>query len=205
MYDRTARARNGLVRAADQVLATLHQHLDRHVVGDQFVVDQRASHVELGVARAGEADFDLLEADVGQHLEIFQLLADAHRYGERLIAVAQVDAAPDRRVRDRAARPLAVSDRDLLKGAVFCNGCFLHVIMLQIVDKLGSYASVCKFAVVRTACIVRLFFIRELQKDCLNWHPKNCPSYSPPTGRRSSVSASSALPVWNMACMITVL
>jgi hypothetical protein len=42
-----------------------------------------------------------------------------HRFDERLVAVAQIDRAPDRRLLDGAGRPLAIGQDDPLIGAVF--------------------------------------------------------------------------------------
>ena len=81
-------------RAIDQVLAALHQHDDRDVVGDQVVVDQRAHEVEVGLRRRREADLDLLEAHLDQQLEQAALAVAVHRVDQRLVAVAEVDGDP---------------------------------------------------------------------------------------------------------------
>ena len=47
-----------------------------------------------------------------------QLLVDVHRLDQRLVAVAQVHAAPARRPIDDLARPLPLRQRDGLKGTV---------------------------------------------------------------------------------------
>ena len=59
--DRPRRSLDALVRALDQLLAALRQHLDRHVVGDAVLGDELADEVEVGLARRREADLDLLE------------------------------------------------------------------------------------------------------------------------------------------------
>ena len=55
-------ADQGLRRALDQVLTGLGQHRDRDVVGDLVLLDQLADEVEVGLARRGESDLDLLVA-----------------------------------------------------------------------------------------------------------------------------------------------
>jgi hypothetical protein len=65
-------------------------------VGMRLLLDQAAREVEFDLGGRGEADLDLLEADAHEQLEELDLLLDAHRLGEGLVAVAQVDAAPDR-------------------------------------------------------------------------------------------------------------
>ena len=52
---------------------------------------------------AGKADLDFLVAHLHQQAEHAQLALRVHRLDQRLVAVAQVDAAPDRRSRDRPA------------------------------------------------------------------------------------------------------
>jgi hypothetical protein len=54
-----------------------------------------------------------------QHLEETQLLFGAHRLDQRLVAVAQVGAHPDRRLGDGLGRPLAVGQVDGGERTVF--------------------------------------------------------------------------------------
>ena len=82
--------------ALDQILARLHEHLEPHVVRRAVFLDEPAVEGELGVRRRREADLDFLEAALHERLEQLELLADVHRHGERLVAVAQIHAAPDR-------------------------------------------------------------------------------------------------------------
>ena len=94
--DRAGRTLDGLEGAADDVVAALGQHLHGHVVGDHILLDEGAQELVLGLAGGREADLDLLEADPDQHLEELQLLFQTHGHDQRLIAVAQVHAAPCR-------------------------------------------------------------------------------------------------------------
>jgi hypothetical protein len=63
---------------------------------------------ELRIGCSGKADFDRLETQVNQVLEKLQFLFQVHRDFQGLIAVAQVDAAPDWRFADYLAWPLPV-------------------------------------------------------------------------------------------------
>ena len=78
------------------------EHLDRHVVGDPVVVDELADEVEVGLARCRETDLDLLEPHRDQRLEHVQLARWVHRIDQCLVAVAQVDGAPQRCLVDDA-------------------------------------------------------------------------------------------------------
>ena len=113
--DRLGRALDALVRALDQFLAALRQHLDRDVVGNQVVLDQLAHEVEVRLARRREPDLDLLEAHLHEGLEHVLLASGIHRVDQRLVAVAQVDRAPQRRLVEDPVRPGAVveDERDL--------------------------------------------------------------------------------------------
>ena len=82
----------------NQILTGLHQALDGHVVRNTAVLDQAAVEFELGVGGGRKAHLDLFEAGLHQRREHVQLLRHVHRHRERLVAVAQVHAAPDGRV-----------------------------------------------------------------------------------------------------------
>lgn len=84
----------------DDVLSGLSQHLHGHIVGDQILLDQGSQKLILGFRRGREADFNLFESDSDQVFEELQLLLQAHRNDQGLIAVAQVDAAPQGRFFD---------------------------------------------------------------------------------------------------------
>ena len=101
-----------LERLADDVLARLRQHLHRHVIGNQIVLDETAQEFILRVRSRGEADLDFLEPDLQEHLVELELLIEAHRDDERLVAVAHIDAAPDGcMIRRILLHPLRVNRR----------------------------------------------------------------------------------------------
>src|SRR5208283_1419424 len=102
MEDDVARPLNRLDGAGDQVFAALAQHLDGNVRRDPVFLDQAAYEIELDLRSRGEADLNLLEADLDEEGEEFELFLHIHRDGEGLVAIAEVDAAPDRRGREGA-------------------------------------------------------------------------------------------------------
>jgi len=79
------------------VVAALREHLHGDVGGDQILFNQRAQELVLRLARGGKADLDLLEAELHEKTEEVELFLKAHRHDQALVAVAQVDAAPDGR------------------------------------------------------------------------------------------------------------
>ena len=111
--DRRPRAADGVVGALDEVVAALREHLDRHVVGDVPALDELAAEVEVGLARAREADLDLLVAQPHEELEHPHLALGVHRVDEGLVAVAQVDRAPARGLGHHPVGPGAVGQVDL--------------------------------------------------------------------------------------------
>ena len=68
VHDRVLGAADGVERLADDVLARLREHLHRHVVGDEPVVDEGAQEGVFGIAGGGEADLDLLKADLDEQV-----------------------------------------------------------------------------------------------------------------------------------------
>ena len=130
VHDRPRRTLQALVRALDQLLAALHQHLDRDVVGDQVLFDQLADEVEVGLAGRREADLDLLEAHLDQRVEHAPLALRVHRVDQGLIAVAQVDAAPQRCLVDDDVGPRAVVEHDRYVRLVLAERHLLRVCRL---------------------------------------------------------------------------
>jgi hypothetical protein len=118
MHDRALGALDGLEGALDQLVARLGQDLDGYVVGDQAFLDDLADEIEIGLRGGREPDLDLLEAEAAQELEHALFALDAHRLDEGLVAVAQIDRAPDRRLVEDAAGPLAVGQGDGREGAI---------------------------------------------------------------------------------------
>ena len=118
VHDRLLRADQRLVGASDQVLAGLGQHLDGDVVRDQVLLDQHPDEVEVGLARRGEADLDLLVAHPHEQLEHPPLAVRGHRVDQGLVAVAQVDRAPAGGLGDHPVGPRAVGEAHAELGVV---------------------------------------------------------------------------------------
>ena len=141
MHDGARRAANRLERALDQLFLRLDQHLHPDVVRNAVLLDQAAREIEFDLRRGGKADLDFLEADLHQQREILELLLDAHRHGERLVAVAQIDAAPGRRLVDRARGPRAFGHLHGRERPVFRirgGHIFLNFILISSKSSSGS-------------------------------------------------------------------
>ena len=122
-------ALGGLEGLVDQRLPGLNQHLDGHVVGDVAPLDELPADLILRLAGGGEADLDLLDADVHQSVEVLQLLLEIHGVHQGLVAVPQVHGAPggglgDHLVGPGAAHNLLGLDGDILFVA-WIHGSFL--------------------------------------------------------------------------------
>ena len=78
----------------NQGLSGRGQHLYRHVIRNEVAINQLAQKVELDLRCRWKSDLDLLEADVNQRLEHFQFARNIHWLNERLIPIAQINAAP---------------------------------------------------------------------------------------------------------------
>jgi hypothetical protein len=51
-----------LIGASNEILATLREHLNGDVLGDEIAFDDLSHEVEVGLGRRGKADLDLLES-----------------------------------------------------------------------------------------------------------------------------------------------
>ena len=112
MDDGPPRPLERLEGAGDEIFARLHQHLDGDIVRNEVAIDEFAHEVEIGLRRPPEAHLDVLEADVHHQRPHLQLLGHRHRLDQRLVAVAQVHSAPERRPLQRQVGPLAIRQTD---------------------------------------------------------------------------------------------
>lgn len=115
-----------LATADNEILAALAKNLERDVVRDAFLLNETATKIEFDLRSRRETDLDFLETDFHEQLKVLEFLFDAHGLGERLIAVAEIDAAPHRRARERAIGPLPVGQGDGRERAVFGDRRGLH-------------------------------------------------------------------------------
>ncbi len=134
VHHRALGAAQAFVGLADQVLARLGEHHDRHVVGDELTLDEQSDEVVIGFGGRGEAHLDLLEAHRDQHVPEAQLTLRIHRVDQRLIAVAQIHRAPARRALQTLARPraLRIVERHLLV--------IRHVLVVRHLARLLGFA-----------------------------------------------------------------
>src|SRR6185436_7755775 len=112
MHDGALGAAQGFERSADQRFTRLRQNLHRDVIGNQFFIDHLAHEIEIGLRSRRTTHLNLLEAGFQQQHEHTPLAFRVHGLDQCLVAVAQVDAAPDRRTGDDAVRPRPVGQRD---------------------------------------------------------------------------------------------
>ena len=108
MNDGPGRSLDRFKGLADDVIPGLGQHLDGHILRDHISFDQRAYKLIFRVGGRRKSHFDLLKAHFHKEIEKLQLLLQTHGLDQRLIAVPQVHAAPDRRL---------------------CNGILLHPVV----------------------------------------------------------------------------
>ncbi len=127
MHDRAPGADQSLIGARDQMLARLREHLDGDVGGNEVFFDQLAQEIEIGLRGGRESDLDLLVAHAAERLEHAQLALRPHRLDQRLVAVAQIDAAPDRRLGDDARGPSSVRQVDGLERSVLLGWVDTHL------------------------------------------------------------------------------
>ena len=75
-----ADALEGFKCAVDQVLTRLSQYRNTHIFGNVPLFNKTADKVEIIFTCRGERDFDLLESDFLEHIEILKFLVGIHRF-----------------------------------------------------------------------------------------------------------------------------
>ena len=137
MDDGALCADQGFHGALDKIFTGLNQHLNGHVIRDPVGFDQLAHEPELGVGSGRKTDFDLFEAAADEGIEHFEFLADVHRFGEGLVAVPEIDAAPEGGMREDPRRPEAVRQVHRGEGAVLAAGVRDHGVG-EAISRAGS-------------------------------------------------------------------
>ena len=99
-------ALDGLECPVDLLLPALGEDLDVDIIRNHIVVDQFAEKIIFDLAGSGETDLDLLEAELQKKTVHLHFFADDHGVDQGLVAVSEVDAAPDGRLLDLLVRPL---------------------------------------------------------------------------------------------------
>jgi hypothetical protein len=126
MDDDPSRAVNRFEGPPDQLLAGLGEHLDGHVLGNPILLDQLSNEGKIRFGGARESHLDLLEAELDELLEEAPLALGTHGLDQCLVAIAKVDAAPDRWPLDHAVRPAPIGQVDGPEGLVFGGGHARH-------------------------------------------------------------------------------
>ena len=122
VHDGARDAVEGFEGSADEVFAGLDEDLDGNVFGDAILVDEGAEEIEFGIGGGGETDFDLFESDAAEEVEHLEFLGDVHGDGEGLVAIAEVDGAPDGGFFEGMIGPLSIGEIDVGEGPVFGDG-----------------------------------------------------------------------------------
>ena len=118
MHNDVLCAADGVKGLADQMFPGLHQYLNGHIVRDVSAFDEFPADFIFGFRSGGKTHLDLLESHIAQGLEKLQFLFHIHGIHQCLIAIPQVNAAPNGRLVNHAVRPLTVGQMNLLKGDI---------------------------------------------------------------------------------------
>ena len=91
VHDRLLATAQRFVGAFNEFIATLDEHLNRHVVGNQVLFNELANEIKVGLTGRGEAHFNFGETDLAEFFEHAALALGVHRVDERLVAITQVN------------------------------------------------------------------------------------------------------------------
>ncbi len=105
--------------ALDKVAARLCQHLNGNVLRYALLFNQLAHKLKICFRGGRESNFDLFKSAFDKPFPETQLACAVHRFGQRLITVAQIGREPARRMGQLFVRPLAVGQRYGLMRKVF--------------------------------------------------------------------------------------
>ena len=96
MNNRIFRALECLESFFDDMLPRLRQNLNSYVVGNQIIFNQFSEKCVFGITRRRKTDFNFFKTDFYQRFIKLNFFVKAHRNYQRLVAVSQIDTAPDR-------------------------------------------------------------------------------------------------------------
>ena len=99
---------NSLKCSLDQMLSALDQDLNLDIIRNQISLNQCSQKIIFNLRSCRETDFDFLESQFHKQIEKFNLLFNNHWLDQCLIAVSQIDTAPDRCLLDLFVRPLSL-------------------------------------------------------------------------------------------------
>ena len=118
MNDGVFRALQTFVRALNQFCTALNQHLNNDIIRNQVFLNDLTNEIKVRLARCGKPDFNLFEAHVDKSLEHAHFALRVHWVDQGLVAVAQVNTAPQRCLGDGGVWPSAISEDNRNEGRV---------------------------------------------------------------------------------------
>ena len=108
MYNNIFDSLDCLKGTVDQMLSALGQNLNLYIIRNHVFSYQLAQKIVLNLGSCREANLDLFKSKFYQEVEHLDLLLYDHRLNQCLVAVAQVNTAPDRRFLNLFIRPLTL-------------------------------------------------------------------------------------------------
>ena len=118
VHYRPTGALQGLKGLLDQLLARLNQHLNGHIFRNPVIVYEFANKVVVMAGSGGKTHFNFLETHLDQLIPEQGFLLGRHGLDQSLVAIAQVDAAPQGRPVDKLVWPAAISFSNRLESLV---------------------------------------------------------------------------------------
>ena len=106
MYDRLFAPLYRFKSALQKFFPALGQNLHDHVVWNQFSVYKLAQKIKFNLTCSREADLYFLKTEFNQIIKKLYFFGHDHGINQRLIAVAQIHAAPDGRLFNLLVGPL---------------------------------------------------------------------------------------------------
>ena len=76
MHNHTLRSFDGIKGSTDQVLSSLNQQLNGHIIRDQVILYQVTTKVELSISGRRKTNFDLLKTNAAEELKELELFLD---------------------------------------------------------------------------------------------------------------------------------
>ena len=119
MQDRVFGTLERIKGLVDEMLPRLCQHLNGDIIGDMVTFDKFSAEIEISIGSRRKADLDLSETHLHKHAEHRHFAGAVHGLNQGLIAVAQINTAPDRCFGDGVARPGTIRQIDRRIGLIF--------------------------------------------------------------------------------------
>ena len=97
------------VCAFNQLGSALNQYLNSDIIRNQVFLNNLTNEIKVRLARCRESNFNFFEAHVDKSFEHAHFAFWVHGVDQGLVAVAQVNTAPQRCLCDGCIRPGAIS------------------------------------------------------------------------------------------------